>query len=207
MLVAIVNSPKTGADTSKPAMWIDGNIHGNEIQAGEVVLYTLWYLTRGYGQIEQITKLVDSYSFYLLPIVNPDGRQYWFDHPNTPHSSRQNKRPQDHDRDGKNWEDGPEDLDGDGKADIAVFRPSAGAWYAIRSFDNTLMSIGFGLNGDLPQPADFDADGKAEIGVFRLEPQRHRDTEDSQRKIERIYEGHEGTQSRPEKSHAKAQRR
>ena len=99
------------------AMYVDGNVHGNEIQAGEVVLYTLWYLTRGYGQIEQITKLVDTHAFYLLPIVNPDGRQYWFDHPNTPHSSRQNRRPQDHDRDGKNWEDGPEDLDGDGVQD------------------------------------------------------------------------------------------
>src|SRR5258706_16389362 len=27
--VAIVNNPKTGPHTSKPAMWIDGNVHGN----------------------------------------------------------------------------------------------------------------------------------------------------------------------------------
>ena len=42
LVVAVVNSPKTGPDTTKPAMWIDGNVHGNEVQAAEVVLYTLW---------------------------------------------------------------------------------------------------------------------------------------------------------------------
>src|SRR5262245_16757152 len=35
-----LNNPRTGADTSKPAMYIDGNIHGNEVQAAEVALYT-----------------------------------------------------------------------------------------------------------------------------------------------------------------------
>src|SRR5437764_14186917 len=30
-----INNPKTGPDRSKPAMYVDGNIHGNEIQAAE----------------------------------------------------------------------------------------------------------------------------------------------------------------------------
>ncbi len=115
MLVAIVNNPKTGADTAKPGMWIDGNIHGNEVQAGEVVLYTLWYLTKSYGQNEKLTKLLDTTSLYLMPTVNPDGRQYWFDHANTPHSSRQNQRKIDHDHDGQVGEDPPDDLDHDGQ--------------------------------------------------------------------------------------------
>ncbi|MGH7292962.1 MAG: M14 family metallopeptidase, partial [Myxococcota bacterium] len=114
MLVAIVNPTKGGPDTTKPAMWIDGNIHGNEVQAGEVVLYTLWYLTKSYGVNERLTKLMDSTSLYLLVSVNPDGRQYWFDNANTPHSSRQNRRLIDHDLDGKVAEDGPDDLDKDG---------------------------------------------------------------------------------------------
>ncbi|HVU64125.1 MAG TPA: M14 family zinc carboxypeptidase, partial [Phycisphaerales bacterium] len=63
MLVAIVNAAKTGADTDKPAMWIDGNIHGNEVQAGEVVLYALWYLAKSYGVNERLTKLMDSSAF------------------------------------------------------------------------------------------------------------------------------------------------
>src|SRR5262245_28929009 len=33
-----LNVAKTGKDTEKPAMYIDGNIHGNEVQASETVL-------------------------------------------------------------------------------------------------------------------------------------------------------------------------
>ena len=38
MIVAIVNPKKGTPHADKPAMWIDGNVHGNEIQASEVVL-------------------------------------------------------------------------------------------------------------------------------------------------------------------------
>jgi hypothetical protein len=135
MLMAVVNSPRTGPDGSKPAMWIDGNVHGNEIQAGEVVLYTLWSLTRDYGNNERITALVDNYTFYLLPIVNPDGRQYWFDKPNNPHSSRQNQRPDDDDRDGLVDEDPPEDLDGDGQITTMWKADPAGRWVRSQTDD------------------------------------------------------------------------
>ncbi|MCA9311961.1 MAG: hypothetical protein KDA21_12190, partial [Phycisphaerales bacterium] len=92
----------------------DGNVHGNEIQAAEVVLYTLWYLTKSYGVNERLTTMMDEYVFYLLPSVNPDGRAAWFAEAGTPHSSRGNRRPEDSDRDGLVDEDPPDDLDGDG---------------------------------------------------------------------------------------------
>ena len=114
LLIAIVN-PKQGAShETKPAMWIDGNVHGNEIQAGEVVLYTLWYLAKSYGANEQLTTLMDDYAFYLVPCMNPDGRAWWFEEANSPNTSRQNQRPIDSDRDGLVDEDPPDDLDGDG---------------------------------------------------------------------------------------------
>ena len=31
----VLHDRRTGEDTVKPAMWIDGNVHGNEVQAGE----------------------------------------------------------------------------------------------------------------------------------------------------------------------------
>ncbi|MDX1284433.1 MAG: M14 family zinc carboxypeptidase, partial [Draconibacterium sp.] len=34
-----INNKKTGDELSKPGVYVDGNIHGNEIQAGEVCLY------------------------------------------------------------------------------------------------------------------------------------------------------------------------
>lgn len=112
--VATVNNPKTGPDTSKPAMWIDGNVHGNEIQAAEAVLYTLWYLTKAQGVNADLTTLLDEHAFYLMVSQNPDGREAWFRDVQNSSSSRSNRRPVDNDRDGLLDEDGPDDLDGDG---------------------------------------------------------------------------------------------
>lgn len=114
MWMMILNNPATGKDTDKPAMYIDGNVHGNEIQATETVLYSIWYLTKSYGEVDQLTELMDRVAFYFVPSINPDGRAEWFANPNTPHSARTGQRPTDNDYDGQLDEDGPEDLDGDG---------------------------------------------------------------------------------------------
>ena len=109
-----LNNPKTGPDTEKPAMWIDGNVHGNEIQAGETVIYSLWYLAKSHGQVKQLTELIDRCAFYFLPSQNPDGRDNWFKKATTPHDYRTGLRPTDNDYDGLLDEDDDEDLDGDG---------------------------------------------------------------------------------------------
>jgi len=114
MWLITLNSSKTGKASDKPAMYIDGNVHGNEIQATETVLYSIWYLTKSYGEVDQLTEMMDRVSFYFLPSQNPDGRAEWFGNPNTPHSARTGQRPTDNDYDGLLDEDGPEDLDGDG---------------------------------------------------------------------------------------------
>lgn len=59
------------------------------------------------------------------------------------------------------------DYDGDGRADIAVFR--AGTWYIIESSTGNVRYEYFGQSGDAPAPNDFDGDGKADLAVARSE--------------------------------------
>ena len=106
-----VTARDVGEPDRKPGMYIDGNIHGNEVQAAEVVAYTAWYLCHQYGRLEKVTALLNDRIFYLLPTINPDGRDFWI------HGglfARSGLEPTDNDRDGLVDEDGPEDLNGDG---------------------------------------------------------------------------------------------
>ena len=114
MRVYILNNGATGEDRSKPAMWVDGNVHGNEVQGGEAIVYLAWYLLENYGSNERVTELVDTTAFYPLPMVNPDGRASWFNDAHSPHSSRTGVQPTDNDLDGSFDEDAPDDLNGDG---------------------------------------------------------------------------------------------
>jgi len=59
------------------------------------------------------------------------------------------------------------DYDGDQKDDVAVWRPSTGEWFILRSSDGGYTQATWGAAGDVPVPGDYDGDGKADISVVR----------------------------------------
>lgn len=126
-LLTVSNSEK-GDPESKPAMYIDGNVHGNEIQGGEVALYTGWYLAEMFGHVDWITELLNDKTFYIIPSINPDGRDHFIHSPNNPNSPRSGYVPRDDDGDGLVDEDDDDDLDGDGNITQMRMKDPNGRW-------------------------------------------------------------------------------
>ncbi|HVE56209.1 MAG TPA: FG-GAP-like repeat-containing protein, partial [Pyrinomonadaceae bacterium] len=59
------------------------------------------------------------------------------------------------------------DFDGDGLADISIFRPLNGQWWYQQSSDNVVRAFQFGTSSDKPVPADYDGDGKTDHAIYR----------------------------------------
>lgn len=53
----------------------DGGIHGNEWEGTEACLYFAEFLLINFGKNETISALLNKSVIYIVPIVNPDGRQ------------------------------------------------------------------------------------------------------------------------------------
>ncbi len=177
MMLMTINNPETGPEMGKAAMYIEANIHGNEIQGGEVCLYTVWYLMENYGRIDEVTKLVDERVFYIFPSVNPDGRDYFMD--GTGSGSRTGHVPVDQDNDGLFDEDGPNDLNGNGTIEqIRKYVPGEGTHRISHDDYRILERVPAGETGDWvmlgSEGLDDDGDGRVnEDAIGGYDPNRN----------------------------------
>lgn len=148
-----INNPDTGDEMDKCAMYIDANIHGNEIQGGEVGLYTIWYLMENYRYNEYVRKLVDQRVFYIFPSVNPDGRDLWL---HVGASARSGQYPYDSDGDGLYDEDPPEDLDNDGEVGSMFIKVKPGeGTHRLSDKGDRLVPIKKNIEGKQDEVGDF----------------------------------------------------
>ncbi len=105
----VINNPATGAPEEKPGFFAN-QIHASEVIAAASGQYTIWYLLSRYGEDEEVTRIVDNLSLYLVPRLDVDGAEAYL----TAAPAGDDPNPVDNDRDGKYDEDPPQDLDGDG---------------------------------------------------------------------------------------------
>jgi hypothetical protein len=163
ILLAITDYKAGGNPDRKPAMYIDGNIHSNEIQGSEFASYTAWYLAESFGKIDYINELLKDKIFYIVPSINPDGRDNFLHQPNNANSPRSGMMPIDNDRDGKINEDGFDDLDGNGSITF-MRRKNPNGRYKLDSTDpRRMLQVGPDEQGEYEmlgyEGIDNDGDG------------------------------------------------
>ncbi len=117
----------TGPADEKPAVWVDANIHATELSPSSAALYLLNKLVTEDGTNDDVTRALDTRTFYVLPRVNPDGAELAMQTP--PRWLRSSARPYPFDEE-------PieglrrEDIDGNGKLlSMRIMDPN-GAWKA-----------------------------------------------------------------------------
>ncbi len=122
--VITIHAKDHGDHTTKPAMWVDGAIHGNEVNGITCSLYVMWYLLTRYDYDAYVHDLVNNSTFYILPGLNVDADNSFIANPSN--NRRGTFRPKDNDRDGLYDEDQAEDIDGDGEISTMYIEDSKG---------------------------------------------------------------------------------
>lgn len=164
-----VTNHNNKSHTDKPGYYIDGNIHANEIQGAEISLYTAWYLAENYNDIEFIKNLMDSRVFYIVPSINPDGRDHFMNQPNNANTPRSGVKPVDNDRDGEFSEDTFNDLNGDNHITQMRRKNPRGNWTTDPDYPRRMIRTGTDKFGGYEMLGweGLDNDGDGEINEDR----------------------------------------
>lgn len=140
--VITITNLKTGDALNKPALYIDGNIHAGEVTSTMCAMHTIDYLLTNYGIEQEVTKLLDTKTFYIIPRVTPDGSEKYLTTPYTLRSA-----PRDYLTKKGGIKD--EDLDNDGVIRMMRIKTPYGAWKIDTNNEGSMK---------LREPSDIDGD-------------------------------------------------
>lgn len=131
---------------TRPAMLIVAGIEGNDLIGSSVATSWIEYLVEHYGNDDEVTKLFETTTIYVVPRLNPDAVKHFFAEPKCEISL--NGKPVDDDHDGFVDEDGPEDLNGDGLITRMRIEDPEGE-YILDPKDNRLLMKADHLKGEV----------------------------------------------------------
>lgn len=111
-----LGAPEGRALDDRPALLMVGNIEANRVAGSVAALRAAEHMLEGYGSDEDITRLLDERTVYVIPRMNPDGAErYWtmpaYEIPFAPHPDAPG-------RGGMNSREIGEDLTGSGTVQL-----------------------------------------------------------------------------------------
>ena len=150
LYVARIATPGGTDPDARPAVFVGANVNGSHNAGTEAALDLIETLVSAQAGTPT-AKLLETYTFYVAPALNPDAHDALF---GTPRGKRGgNGLKVDHDRDGLFGEDPADDLNGDGLITRMRIPDPAGGWLADAKDPRILVK----------------ADGMAErAGAFRV---------------------------------------
>jgi hypothetical protein len=176
MLITITNEA-TGPAEEKPALYVDGGLHAAELTGSSVATHLIAHLLSGYGNDEQVTRLLDTRTFYVRPKFNPDGSDLVL---TTDLALRSSVNPVDQDGDGVADEDPTNDLDGDGWMTRMRWEDPSGDWFADPADPRIMRRVSAETPSDVTrysmgsEGVDDDGDGRRdEDGIGGLDLNRN----------------------------------
>jgi len=135
-----------GDRKTRPAMLVVAGIEGNDLTGSSIAVSWLERLIKQYQTDAPITELLETTTIYVIPRLNPDAAEHFFNRPKVETSL--NNKPVDDDHDGLVDEDGPEDLNGDGLSTWMRVEDKDGN-YILDPVDKRLLSKADHLKGEI----------------------------------------------------------
>ena len=134
--LATITDASTGAHDTKPAHWVDANIHSVEVTGGVAALHLIHHLVAGFGTDDTVTRALRTRTFYVAPRVNPDGVEWAL--AESPRYRRSSVR-------AWPWRDAhrspgvhERDIDGDGRV-LTMRVPDPDGWWMASELDERIM--------------------------------------------------------------------